>query len=390
VISLAPDRGKTLEAVRRISIAGRGGPTASVLLENVCAVVAETLEFDSVAAVRYDGQAEEVGATAGSVVSLLAEARKAQNLVFLSAGGGTSAFALPLISGDRCLAFLCGTRVAPGSLTQTDEEALATVGVVTATLLEDALVREELRELDVLKTEYVALATHELRNPLSSIYGISATMNRGEDELAEPDRRALRSALHEQTTRMRNLAEQLLDLSRLDLTAIQISPEPVRLRPKIEELVRSLAEARSNAVTIAVPPDMQAVVDPAALDRMLSNLIANSLQHGHPPVTITALGQDRHLRFVVEDRGRGVPPEFVPRLFDRFARSAESRERGEGSGLGLAIAQEYARAHGGEIIYGPAVPHGARFEVVLPLRGYGDEGRVIDLARRRRNLTLMS
>jgi signal transduction histidine kinase len=390
MIGLAPDRGKTLEAVRRISIAGRGEPTASVLLENVCAAVAEALEFDSVAAVRYDGQADELSATAGSIVSLLAEAREARNLVFLRAGGLTSAFALPLISGDRCLAFLCGTRVSPDSVTETDEEALATVGVVAATLLEDALAREELQELDVLKTEYIALATHELRNPLSSIFGISVTLNERGDELAEPERRALRNALREQAARMRSLTEQLLDLSRLDLRAIGISPEPVRLRPKIEELVRSLAEARPNAVTIAVPPDMQAVVDPAALDRMLSNLIANSLQHGQPPVTISALGQDRHLRLVVEDRGRGVPPEFVPRLFDRFARSAESRERGEGSGLGLAIAQAYARAHGGEIVYGPAVPHGARFEVVLPLRGYGDEQRLIDLVRRRRNRTLMS
>jgi two-component system sensor histidine kinase MtrB len=116
---------------------------------------------------------------------------------------------------------------------------------------------------------------------------------------------------------------------------------------------------------------------------MLSNLVANSIRHGEPPVTITAVGEDRHLRLVVEDRGRGVPPEFVPRLFDRFERSAESRDRGDGSGLGLAIAQAYARAHGGEIVYGPAVPHGARFEVVLPLRGYGDEPRLIDLVRRR-------
>jgi signal transduction histidine kinase len=385
MIGLAPDRGKTLEAVRRISIAGRGEPTASVLLENVCTAVAETFEFDSVAAVRYDGQAEEVRATGGSILSLLAEVREAQNPVFLSAGGLTSAFALPLICGGRCLAFLCGTRVAPASPTETDEEALATVGVVAATLLEDALAREELQELDVLKSEYIALATHELRNPLSSIYGISVTMDERGDELAEPERRALRNALREQTARMRNLAEQLLDLSRLDLTAIQISPEPVRLRPKIEELVRSLAEPRSNAVTIAVPTDLEAIVDLAALDRMLSNLVANSLKHGKPPVTITALGQDRHLRLVVEDRGRGVPPEFVPRLFDRFARSAESRDRGDGSGsgLGLAIAQAYARAHGGEIVYGPAVPHGARFEVVLPLRSYGDERRLIDLVRRR-------
>jgi two-component system sensor histidine kinase MtrB len=171
---------------------------------------------------------------------------------------------------------------------------------------------------------------------------------------------------------MRTLAEQLLDLSRLDLTAIRISPEPVRLRPKIEELVRSLADARPNAVTIAVPPDLRAVVDPAALDRMLSNLVANSLRHGKPPVTITAVGEDRHLRLVVEDRGDGVPHEFVPRLFDRFARSTESLGRGDGSGLGLSIAQAYARAHGGEIVYEPAVPHGARFEVVIPLRGYGD------------------
>ncbi len=89
---------------------------------------------------------------------------------------------------------------------------------------------------------------------------------------------------------MRSLAEQLLDLSRLELAAIRLSPEPVRLRPKIEELVRSLVDGRPDAVTISVPPDLEAVVDPAALDRMLSNLVANSLRHGKPPVTITAVG----------------------------------------------------------------------------------------------------
>ena len=388
MIGLAPDRRATLEAVRRISIAGRGRPTASVLLENVCTALAETFEFDSVAAVQCDGQAEEVGETLGLSVFLLAEARETQSLALLTAGGVTYAFALPLISGDRCHALLCGTRSPRAAPLETDEEALATVGVVAATLLEDALAREELQERDVLKSEYIALAAHELRNPLSSIYGISVTLNEREDELPEPERRALRSALREQTARMRSLAEQLLDLSRLDLTAIRLSPEPVRLRPKIEELVRSFGDARSNAVTVAIPPDLQAVVDPEALDRMLSNLVANSLRHGKPPVTITAVGEDRHLRLAVEDRGDGVPPEFVPRLFDRFARSSEARRRGDGSGLGLAIAQAYARAHGGEIVYEPAVPHGARFEVVVPLRKLGPSSPRSPVTQRLRNRTL--
>ena len=128
------------------------------------------------------------------------------------------------------------------SVTEIDKQGLATVGVVAATVLEDALARDELQEIEVRGSEYIALATHELRNPLASIYGIAVTLDEREDELAEPQRRVLLNALREQAARIQNLAEQLLDLSRLDLAAIRISPEPVRLRPKIEELVHSLAE----------------------------------------------------------------------------------------------------------------------------------------------------
>ena len=372
--------------VRRVSLAGRGGVTAPVFLQGVCGAVAEAFDFDSVVAMLYDAEAEEVTelASAGAAptdgaerqpiasVPLLVEARETGNLVLFPADGVASAFSLPLLSGDQCLGFLSGKRAAMGSGTKTDGDVLATVGIVAATLLEDALAREEMQERDLLKSEFIALAVHELRNPVSSIYGISVTLYERDDELAERHRLPLRKALYEQTARMRNLIEQLLDLSRLDLAPIHVSPELVRLRPRIEELARLLAGSRPNAVTIAVEPDLEAVIDPAALDRMLSNLIANALRHGEPPVTVTANGQDRHLRLAVEDRGEGVADEFVPHLFDRFARSSQSRDRAEGSGLGLAIAQEYARAHGGEIVYEPVVPRGARFEVVLPLRGYGD------------------
>jgi signal transduction histidine kinase len=71
----------------------------------------------------------------------------------------------------------------------------------------------------------------------------------------------------------------------------------------------------------------------------------------------------------VEDRGPGVPPEFVPDLFERFTRSTKAQERGLGTGLGLAIARSYAHAHRGELVYEPALPTGARFELVLPHNG---------------------
>ena len=81
---------------------------------------------------------------------------------------------------------------------------------------------------------------------------------------------------------------------------------------------------------------------------------------------VSAATEHGTLRVTVQDRGPGVPAEFVPQLFDRFARSAGSAAASPGSGLGLAIARSYARAHRGEVSYHPAAPHGAAFELVLP------------------------
>jgi two-component system OmpR family sensor kinase len=83
-------------------------------------------------------------------------------------------------------------------------------------------------------------------------------------------------------------------------------------------------------------------------------------------VTVRAEQSDRHFRLSVEDRGGGVSAEFVPDLFERFSRSEGSRAGSVGTGLGLAIARSYARAHGGDLLYEDAAPHGAKFMLVLP------------------------
>ena len=382
---LAGAPGTTVRLIRQVSSHAEAGVSPTVLLERVCEAVVDALAFDRIAGVSYHTPAGEVSevAVAGitsakraerrplASVPLLAEALDAQNLVLgpdWRAGELTWAFALPLISGERCLGFLSGKgrKVVPPD--ESEVEALATLGIVVAALLDGALAREEAQRLDVLKSEFIALAAHELRSPLSAIFGFCITLDERGDALAEGDRLALRAALREQADQVRALVEQLLDLSRFDLAAIEVAPVPVRLRPRIEELVSIAAGARRDAVTVTVAADLEAVVDPSALDRMLSNLVANALRYGEPPVTVTATRRDTHLRLAVEDRGEGVRREFVPRLFDRFTRGSEAQARTDGSGLGLAIARAYARAHGGDIVYEPAMPHGARFEVVLPVR----------------------
>jgi signal transduction histidine kinase len=226
--------------------------------------------------------------------------------------------------------------------------------------------RVALERADEVKTNFVALAAHELRTPVASVKGIVDTLYARRGQLSEARRGELEVLLRQQADRMASLVEQLLDLSRLDAEAMPIHPQPLAVRQRVEELVRNAAGERRDAVHVEVPADLAALVDPTAFDRIVSNLVVNALRYGAEPVTVTAERSDRHFRLAVEDSGPGVPPEFVPDLFERFTRSEESRHRAGGSGLGLAIARSYAQAHRGDLLYEQAQPHGARFKLVLP------------------------
>jgi signal transduction histidine kinase len=168
---------------------------------------------------------------------------------------------------------------------------------------------------------------------------------------------------------MAHLVEQLLDLSRLDADVIDIAPQSFNVRRRVAEIVEGAAVGREEQIEIAVPDDLVADADPTAFDRIVGNLVTNAFRYGSPPVIVTAERTAGELRLAVEDRGSGVDPSFVPNLFERFSRSEHPRGRIAGTGLGLAIARAYARAHHGELRYADADPHGARFELVLPVSG---------------------
>jgi signal transduction histidine kinase len=230
--------------------------------------------------------------------------------------------------------------------------------------------RLQLERANEVKANFIALAAHELRTPMTTIHGFVTTLHHLGDRLDPEQRETVREALIQQTERMARLVEQLLDLSRLDAEAIEIAPEHLNVRAEVEEIVRGAA-ADVDAVEVRIPDDAVATVDRNVLDRVIGNLVTNAFRYGQPPVIVSAERTDRHVRISVEDRGGGVPAAFVPDLFERFSRSDGSRAAATGTGLGLAIARSYARAHGGDLVYEDATPNGARFRLILPANGRG-------------------
>jgi len=271
-----------------------------------------------------------------------------------------SMLGVPLIVRGISLGVLHVGTLEPREFTRDDVELLQLVGERVAIAIERARLHEELVQLDQLKLNFVAIASHELRTPATSVYGVLKTLAERGDELTPELREELLQAGVEQGERLRRLLEELLDLSRLDARAIGVEPRPVVLKAVLADVVDGVLPS-SGAVELDIPDDLAAVVDPLVLDRVISNLLANAARYGLPPIRIEAQQRDRHLRVTVEDSGPGIPKELEGRIFDRFARG-----KGEtGHGLGLAIARAYAQAHGGDLVYDPRA-RGARFELLIP------------------------
>jgi signal transduction histidine kinase len=274
--------------------------------------------------------------------------------------GIKSLLGVPLTISDTVLGVLHVGTLEPRFFSADDVELLELVASRTATAIERARIHDEVVRLDQMKVNFVAIASHELRTPATSIYGIAATIRQGRDRLSDEERAQLDAALWDQANRLRSLIEQLLDLSRLDARAIVIEPQPIGLRELLQLIA---AEAAPEAeVRVEVPEDLMVNADRSALERIFGNLVSNAVSYGEPPVVVKVDALDRYFRVSVQDEGEGVPEELVPVLFERFERGTA----GQGTGLGLSIAQAYARAHGGDLIYNVPSGGGARFELILP------------------------
>jgi signal transduction histidine kinase len=229
-------------------------------------------------------------------------------------------------------------------------------------------VNAELERNNRLKTEFVAIASHELRTPLTSISGFARVLVSRWDGIADAERLAYTERIASQATRLDRLVEDLLSVSRIDAGVVVVKPEDVDIGPA---LVSAVAEGASSGDDVHVTCDdgTAVTVDPDHLHQMLLNYLTNARKYGAGQIEVEAVLADDWVDVRVLDCGPGVPPEFVPRLFERFTR-VEGNSGGErGAGLGLAIVDGLAGANGGRAWYQPNIPQGSCF--VLRLRRAG-------------------
>jgi signal transduction histidine kinase len=385
-----------LEALHVLARALAGGEfRARAVLERACAAVAGGFGFERVGIVRYIPETSTLipfaghGLTSAELAALppalpiahfsafqaaLSTGRAA--FVEEPAGGGDvpeeiargfgigSFVIVPLVSDGRCLGFMtCDERGETFSLDPAEVDLLTTFGTLIAAFLERAIEHGELRRLNELKSQFAALASHELRTPVAAIYGAVRTLDEREQELSAGQKAELRRMLSQQSKRLFELVENLLDLSRLEADSLRVSPVEIEVPERLAEIVDAVFDG-STEVSIDVPENLRAFVDAQAFERILSNLLTNAVRHGAPPFFVSVARTKGELSVTIEDRGSGVAEEFVGSLFERFTRGATHSS--EGAGLGLSIAQSYARAHGGTLTYQPATPQGASFRLILP------------------------
>lgn len=243
---------------------------------------------------------------------------------------------------------------------------------------------ERFREIDRLKSDFVSSVSHELRTPLTTIKALTRLLMRG--ELTDEKRREYLETISVECDRQIDLVLNLLDLSRIEGGVFRFNFERVSVSELIESCVKSeMTAAEKRRHTLRVEPfgDVPPVcADPKALRRVVSNLIENSIKYTPDGGLITlsaSVGKDDFVLISVADNGRGIPPEDLPVLFNKFHRGKPVRANSEtnedfledadvsGVGLGLYLGKYIIEQMGGQITVETEVGRGSTFYLHLPI-----------------------
>jgi PAS domain S-box-containing protein len=229
------------------------------------------------------------------------------------------------------------------------------------------------KELDTLKSDFVATVSHDLRSPLTLMRGY-ATMLEMVGELNEQQLSYVRKIVGS-VENMSQLVNNLLDLGRIE-AGIDLQLELIAIQDVVEGVLGSFqleATQRKVKLTKNLPDQSFPLIeaDQALIQQALHNLVENAIKYTNPggQVTVRLFTQEKHIVIEVSDSGIGVAPVDQPRLFEKFYRGAQQGEKPQrGSGLGLAIVKSIAERHGGRVWFDSRLGKGSTFYFSIPLR----------------------
>lgn len=245
----------------------------------------------------------------------------------------------------------------------------------------------QLAELDRLKAEFVSVASHELKTPLSVIRGYVTLLRQG--TYGTPDEKTDRvlARIDTQVEQLDRMIRRLLDVSRFEAGGGRLELSEIELAPFLahfEEAFEALAVQNDIALEMALGPDLPATItgDADRLNEVFGNLLSNAFKFTRPGGRIALFAARAEVaggegvEVAVADTGVGIPEDKLPRVFEKFFQVANGEQpRSAGSGLGLAIAKEIVDAHGGAIDVESRAGEGTTFRVLLPIRPPLDRAR---------------
>jgi two-component system, OmpR family, sensor histidine kinase KdpD len=248
---------------------------------------------------------------------------------------------------------------------------------VTALIERARLQRENLRievlqRTDALRAALLSSVSHDLRTPLTSIKAAASSLLQEDVEWDKEERRGFAQAIEHEADRLNRLVGNLLDMSRIEAGALKPEKEWYALPALIQDVLGHLQPLlHGRAVQTSLPDDLPPVkMDYLQIDQVLTNLLENAVRYTPTgsPIEISAEAQDGQLLVSVADRGPGIPPEELERIFDKFYRVRTLQRDTSGSGLGLAVCRGLVEAHGGRIWAENREGGGALFRFTLPLK----------------------
>ncbi len=230
-----------------------------------------------------------------------------------------------------------------------------------------------LKEIEQLKTDFFATVSHEFRTPLTSILMGAGMMKMGQLAELTPKGEEILHAIEQDCSRLLRLADNLLDLSRMEAGAISMDMTEAHAEKMIQAALGPLklqAEKRGIKLITSVSPDLPLIrADVTKIIWVLTNLVGNALRYTDQGGSITVKARNRGTRlfFSVTDTGKGISSEHHQRIFEKFVQGEDQNYSSGGAGLGLAICKDIVEAHGGEIWVESAPGQGATFTFSVPV-----------------------